>query len=241
MICASSVRLQLTFTIPLMKRMGFKPHTAGAVEAVASTGGMFTPPVMGAAAFMMAEFLGVNYSTVAGSAIIPAVLYYLSALLVVDSIAVKEHLLGLPSKELPSVRKAMRERGLMGLPIVFIIVVILLGWSPMKAAFYATVLTFLLSLLSKETRPDVKRFFEALESGTKSVTSITISCAAAGIIVGILQLTGLATRMSVQLVNLSGATSTLLRSSPRLLPSFWAAVCRLRPHTSFWPLAWCGR
>ena len=101
-------------------------------------------------------------------------------------------------------RKVMRERGLMGLPIVFIIVVILLGWSPMKAAFYATVLTFLLSLLSKETRPDVKRFFEALESGTKSVTSITISCAAAGIIVGILQLTGLATRMSVQLVNLSG-------------------------------------
>lgn len=201
---AANVVTTGTFTIPLMKRMGFKPHTAGAVEAVASTGGMFTPPIMGAAAFMMAEFLGVNYSTVAGSAIIPAVLYYLSALLVVDSIAVKEHLLGLPSKELPSVRKVMRERGLMGLPIVFIIVVILLGWSPMKAAFYATVLTFLLSLLSKETRPDVKRFFEALESGTKSVTSITISCAAAGIIVGILQLTGLATRMSVQLVNLSG-------------------------------------
>ena len=201
---AANVVTTGTFTIPLMKRMGFKPHTAGAVEAVASTGGMFTPPIMGAAAFMMAEFLGVNYSTVAGSAIIPAVLYYLSALLVVDSIAVKEHLLGLPSKELPSVRKVMRERGLMGLPIVFIIVVILIGWSPMKAAFYATVLTFLLSLLSKETRPDVKRFFEALESGTKSVTSITISCAAAGIIVGILQLTGLATRMSVQLVNLSG-------------------------------------
>lgn len=201
---AANVVTTGTFTIPLMKRMGFKPHTAGAVEAVASTGGMFTPPIMGAAAFMMAEFLGVNYSTVAGSAIIPAVLYYLSALLVVDSIAVKERLLGLPSKELPSVRKVMRERGLMGLPIVFIIVVILIGWSPMKAAFYATVLTFLLSLLSKETRPDVKRFFEALESGTKSVTSITISCAAAGIIVGILQLTGLATRMSVQLVNLSG-------------------------------------
>ena len=201
---AANVVTTGTFTIPLMKRMGFKPHTAGAVEAVASTGGMVTPPIMGAAAFMMAEFLGVNYSTVAGSAIIPAVLYYLSALLVVDSIAVKEHLLGLPSKELPSVRKVMRERGLMGLPIVFIIVVILIGWSPMKAAFYATVLTFLLSLLSKETRPDVKRFFEALESGTKSVTSITISCAAAGIIVGILQLTGLATRMSVQLVNLSG-------------------------------------
>lgn len=91
----------------------------------------------------------------------------------------------------------------MGLPILMIIIVILMGWSPMKAAFWATILTFILSFFSKETRPDVKKFFEALESGTKSVTSIAISCASAGIIVGILQLTGLATRMSVQLVNLA--------------------------------------
>lgn len=201
---AANVVTTGTFTIPLMKRMGFKPNTAAAVEAVASTGGMFTPPIMGAAAFMMAEFLNVKYATVAGAAIIPAVLYYLSALLVVDAIAVKERLLGLPRKELPSVGKVMRERGLMGLPIVFIIAVILLGWSPMKAAFYATVLTFVLSLFSKTTRPDVKKFFDALENGTKSVAGIAISCAAAGIIVGVLQLTGLATRMSVQLVNLYG-------------------------------------
>ena len=200
---AANVVTTGTFTIPLMKRMGFKPHVAGAVEAVASTGGMFTPPIMGAAAFMMAEFLNVKYSTVAAAAILPAVLYYLSALLVVDSISVKEHLVGLPSNELPSVKQVMKERGLMGLPILMIIVVILLGWSPMKAAFWATILTFVLSFFSKATRPDVKRFFEALESGTKSVVSIAISCAAAGIIVGILQLTGLATRMSVQLVNLA--------------------------------------
>ena len=200
---AANVVTTGTFTIPLMKRMGFKPHVAGAVEAVASTGGMFTPPIMGAAAFMMAEFLNVKYSTVAAAAILPAVLYYLSALLVVDSISVKEHLVGLPSNELPSVKQVMKERGLMGLPILMIIVVILMGWSPMKAAFWATILTFVLSFFSKATRPDVKRFFEALESGTKSVVSIAISCAAAGIIVGILQLTGLATRMSVQLVNLA--------------------------------------
>ena len=200
---AANVVTTGTFTIPLMKRMGFRPHVAGAVEAVASTGGMFTPPIMGAAAFMMAEFLNVKYSTVAAAAILPAVLYYLSALLVVDSISVKEHLVGLPSNELPSVKQVMKERGLMGLPILMIIVVILMGWSPMKAAFWATILTFVLSFFSKETRPDVKKFFEALESGTKSVVSIAISCAAAGIIVGILQLTGLATRMSVQLVNLA--------------------------------------
>ena len=200
---AANVVTTGTFTIPLMKRMGFKPHVAGAVEAVASTGGMFTPPIMGAAAFMMAEFLNVKYSTVAAAAILPAVLYYISAILVVDSISVKEHLLGLPRNELPSVKSVMKERGLMGLPILMIIVVILLGWSPMKAAFWATLLTLALSFFSPTTRPTVDKFFEALESGTKSVTGIAISCAAAGIIVGILQLTGLATRMSVQLVNLA--------------------------------------
>ena len=121
---AANVVTTGTFTIPLMKRMGFKPHVAGAVEAVASTGGMFTPPIMGAAAFMMAEFLNVKYSTVAAAAILPAVLYYISALLVVDSISVKEHLLGLPRNELPSVKSVMKERGLMGLPILMIIVVI---------------------------------------------------------------------------------------------------------------------
>ena len=200
---AANVVTTGTFTIPLMKRMGFKPHVAGAVEAVASTGGMFTPPIMGAAAFMMAEFLNVKYSTVAAAAILPAVLYYISAILVVDSISVKEHLLGLPRNELPSVKSVMKERGLMGLPILMIIVVILMGWSPMKAAFWATLLTLALSFFSPATRPTVNKFFEALESGTKSVTGIAISCAAAGIIVGILQLTGLATRMSVQLVNLA--------------------------------------
>ena len=200
---AANVVTTGTFTIPLMKRMGFKPHVAGAVEAVASTGGMFTPPIMGAAAFMMAEFLNVKYSTVAAAAILPAVLYYISALLVVDSISVKEHLLGLPRNELPSVKSVMKERGLMGLPILMIIVVILMGWSPMKAAFWATLLTLALSFVSPATRPTVSKIFEALESGTKSVASLAISCASAGIIVGILQLTGLATRMSVQLVNLA--------------------------------------
>ena len=182
---AANVVTTGTFTIPLMKRMGFKPHVAGAVEAVASTGGMFTPPIMGAAAFMMAEFLNVKYSTVAAAAILPAVLYYISALLVVDSISVKEHLLGLPRNELPSVKSVMKERGLMGLPILMIIVVILMGWSPMKAAFWATLLTLALSFVSPATRPTVSKIFEALESGTKSVASIAISCASAGIIVGI--------------------------------------------------------
>lgn len=201
---AANVVTTGTFTIPLMKRMGYKPATAGAVEAVASTGGMFTPPIMGAAAFMMAEFLGVKYSEVAVAAIMPAILYYLSAMLVVDSIAVKEHLLGLPKEELPSVKKVMAERGQMGIPILFIIVVILMGWSPMKAAFWATVLTLALAFLRPATRPTLKGILSALESGTKSVSSIAISCASAGIIVGVISLTGLATRVASALMVISG-------------------------------------
>lgn len=201
---AANVVTTGTFTIPLMKRMGYQPATAGAVEAVASTGGMFTPPIMGAAAFMMAEFLNINYSAVAVAAIMPAVLYYLSAMLVVDSIAVKNHLVGLPASELPSVRKVMAERGQMGIPILFIIVVILVGWSPMKAAFWATLLTLALAFLRPATRPSLKGILSALESGTKSVTSIVISCASAGIIVGVISLTGLATHVASALMAISG-------------------------------------
>lgn len=201
---AANVVTTGTFTIPLMKRMGYKPETAGAVEAVASTGGMFTPPIMGAAAFMMAEFLSINYSEVAVAAILPAILYYLSAMLVVDSIAVKEHLVGLPASELPSVKKVMAERGQMGLPILFIIAVILVGWSPMKAAFWATLLTLAVAFLRSTTRPTLKGILEALESGTKSVVSIAISCASAGIIVGVISMTGLATKLSYTLINISG-------------------------------------
>lgn len=201
---AANVVTTGTFTIPLMKRMGYKPETAGAVEAVASTGGMFTPPIMGAAAFMMAEFLSMNYSSIAVAAIMPAILYYLSAMLVVDSIAVKEHLLGLPASELPSVKKVMAERGQMGLPILFIIVVILMGWSPMKAAFWATLLTLAVAFLKPATRPTFKGILDALESGTRSVASIAISCASAGIIVGVISMTGLATKLSYTLVSISG-------------------------------------
>lgn len=201
---AANVVTTGTFTIPLMKRMGYSPETAGAVEAVASTGGMFTPPIMGAAAFMMAEFLNMSYSEVAIAAILPAVLYYLSAMLVVDSIVVKEHLLGMPASELPSVRNVMKERGQMCLPILFIIVVICLGWSPMKAAFWATLLTLAVAFLKPSTRPSLQNILNALESGTRSVASIAISCASAGIIVGVISMTGLATKMSYTLVSLSG-------------------------------------
>lgn len=200
---AANVVTTGAFTIPLMKRTGYKDYEAGAVEAVASTGGMFTPPIMGAAAFMMAEYLNVRYVDVAKAAILPACLYYLSVLLVVDSIAVKNHLLDVPKSELPSVKKIMLERGQLGLPILFVIAAILMGWSAMKSAFWGTVAVIAVAFIKKETRPDLKSFLDALESGVKSVSGIVISCAAAGIIVGVISMTGLATKLSYTLVSIS--------------------------------------
>lgn len=201
---AANVVTTGAFTIPLMKRTGYKDYEAGAVEAVASTGGMFTPPIMGAAAFMMAEYLGVAYIEVAKAAILPACLYYLSLMLVVDSIAVKNHLVGLPREELPSARQIMLERGQLSLPILFVIAVILLGWSPMKSAFWGVVAVVLVAFFKKETRPTLRSFLDALEGSVKGVTSIVVSCAAAGIIVGIISMTGLATKLSYTLVSISG-------------------------------------
>lgn len=201
---AANVVTTGAFTIPLMKRTGYKDYEAGAVEAVASTGGMFTPPIMGAAAFMMAEFLGIPYIEVAKAAIVPACLYYLSLMLVVDSIAVKNGLVGLPKDQLPSVKKIMLERGQLGLPIIFVIAVILMGWSPMKSAFYGTIAVLLVAFVKKETRPTLASFLDALKSGVKGVSNIVISCAAAGIIVGVISMTGLATKLSYTLVSISG-------------------------------------
>lgn len=201
---AANVVTTGTFTIPLMKKTGYKDHVAGAVEAVASTGGMFTPPIMGAAAFMMAEYLQVSYLEVAKAAIMPALLFYLSVMLVIDAIAVKEKLVGIPKSELPNSREIMRKRGQLCIPIIFIIVVIIMGWSPMKAAFWAIGVVLLIACLTTETRPGIKGILNALESGVRSVSSIVVTCATAGIIVGVISMTGLGAKLSYTLINISG-------------------------------------
>ena len=201
---AANVVTTGTFTIPLMKRTGYKDYEAGAVEAVASTGGMFTPPIMGAAAFMIAEYLGKSYTEIAKAAIIPALLFYLSTFLVVDAMAVKNNLRGLPRNELPSVKSIMLERGHLCLPVIFVIIGIIAGWSAMKVAFWGTLSVLAVAFIKKETRPTLKSILDALESGVKNVSSIVVSCAAAGIIVGVISMTGLATKMSYTLVALAG-------------------------------------
>jgi len=201
---AANVVTTGSFTIPLMKRTGYKGHFAAAVEAVASTGGMFTPPIMGAGAFIMAEYLDMPYTQVALAATIPALLYYFSVIMTVDSVAVKENLHGLSKEELPSVKNVMKERGIFVIPILFLIGLIMIGFSPIKAAFYSILSILVVAFFKKETRPNRSNLTEALASGADSVLSIVATCATAGIIVGVLSMTGLGAKLSYSLINLAG-------------------------------------
>lgn len=200
---AANVVTTGTFSIPLMKKVGYKPQEAGAIEAVASTGGMFTPPIMGAAAFIMAQYLEVPYLAVCVAAIVPALLYYLALMFVADARAVKNNISGLPKEELPSLVKVMKERGHLGIPLIFLIAAIVSGWSPTRSAFWATILTVAAAFLSKLTRPTRQKIIEALKAGSEQAVQIVITCAAAGIIVGTFLITGLGAKLSYTLIAFS--------------------------------------
>ncbi|HYH01704.1 MAG TPA: TRAP transporter fused permease subunit [Bacillota bacterium] len=207
---AANVATGGVFTIPLMKLVGYKPHVAAAIEAVASTGGIFTPPIMGAGAFIMAEYLGLPYAQVCLAALMPCILYYLALILLVDAQAVNNGLKGLPAKELPSIKQALKERGLLGLPILFLLAVIIIGWNPMKSAFWATILTVVVGMFNKNTRPKLKDIFAALEKGSRQIVPIVVTCAAAGIIDGVFSLTGLGAKLSYSLNALQGSAGSVL-------------------------------
>jgi len=191
-----------TFTIPLMQKIGFQPKIAGAVEAVASTGGMFLPPVMGAGAFIMAEYLNVPYLSIAKAALIPAILFYISLFLITDIRAVKADLKGLPPEELPDIKDALLKRGYHGLPLLFLIVFIIAGWSPLRVAFWATVLTIVIALISmRDPAKWFKNVLEAFYQGSKQTVPIAVACAGAGIIVGVIGVTGLGTKIASGLIS----------------------------------------
>ncbi|GAF21165.1 TRAP transporter permease [Shouchella hunanensis] len=191
------------FTIPLMKKIGFKGYQAGAIEAVSSTGGMITPPIMGAAAFIMADYLGMPYQQIALAAIIPAVLFYVSLLLRIDSIAYKRKMWGLPKDQLPPIKETLLKRGHLAIPILFLLVMIAMGRSPINSAFWSIVIGVLISLLSKETRPSFRVLTHSLRAGSQNVMTIAAACAAAGIIVGVISITGLGVTISSVLLSFS--------------------------------------
>lgn len=182
-----------TFTIPLMMRTGYRPAFAGAVEAVASTGGQLMPPIMGAAAFVMAEFLGVSYLKVAAFALLPAVLYYLAVFMAVHFEAKRIGLKGLPKADLPRMKTVLLERGHLFLPLVLIVAVLMAG----RSAAFSALIGIASVIPTTWLRASTRRTFtwavivEALESGARNTLVVALACACAGIVIGTITLTGL--------------------------------------------------
>jgi TRAP transporter 4TM/12TM fusion protein len=182
-----------TFTIPMMMRLGYRPAFAGAVEAVASTGGQIMPPIMGAAAFVMAEFLGVSYLTVAAFALVPALLYYVAVFVAVHFEALRTGMKGLPREECPRLVDVLKERGHLFIPLLIIIGVLVAGYSAPFAALVGIMSVVPVALLRRSTRGeiDLKGIVDALESGARGTLAIAAACACAGIVIGAIAQTGL--------------------------------------------------
>ena len=197
------------FTIPLMKSVGYEPHFAGAVEAVASTGGQIMPPVMGAGAFIMAQFLGVPYIEVALAAVVPALLYYFAVMVQVHFEATRLGLKGIPWSQLPPLWPLLRSKGFLLIPLVAIIYFLLAGFTPLRAAFNGILVSFVLSWLNKETRLTPLRIMEAFETGARGAIGVACACATVGMVVGMGTLTGLALRIANAIVTLAGGSKIL--------------------------------
>jgi TRAP transporter 4TM/12TM fusion protein len=189
----ANVMVDGPMTIPLMKRSGFRPHFAAAVEATASTGGQIMPPVMGAAAFVMAEFLAVSYLQVTMWAILPAILYYVAVFFAVHFEAKRYGLHGVPKSELPRLGAVMRERGHLFIPILIVFVGLILGYSAPLCALVAAVSCIPIAMLRKTTRQGItwRSVVDALEEGAKNTLAVAVACAVAGIVIGATTITGL--------------------------------------------------
>lgn len=191
-------------TIPLMKRTGFKPPFACAVEATASTGGQIMPPVMGAAAFVMAEFTGIPYIKICLYAMIPALLYYIALFMSIHFEAGRMGLKGVPREELPRLKNVLGTRGHMFIPLGIIVYMMTAGYTPMYACIYSTVAVVLLSPLRKETRMGFRTILKALEESAKNTLVVAAACACAGIVIGVINLTGVGLKFTSFVLFLAG-------------------------------------
>lgn len=193
-----------TITIPLMKRTGYKKEFAGAVEAVASTGGQFTPPIMGAVGFVMAEFLGISYTKVMIAAIIPAFLYYLGLLFAVHFEAKRLGLSGLSKENIPNAMQVVKEQGHLVIPLVVLIALMFMGYTPLFAAVISIFVTVAASWLRKETRMDLKTIIQATAEGATGAVSVGVCCVMIGVIIGTVSLTGLGLSMGYLILQVVG-------------------------------------
>ncbi|MCL2401077.1 MAG: TRAP transporter permease [Oscillospiraceae bacterium] len=206
MVSGSSVANTVSsgsFTIPLMKRLGYDKDFAGAVEAAASTGGQIMPPTMGAAAFLMAEITGIPFSQIALAALIPAILYFSCVFASIHFQAKKIGLRPMPPDEIPKFLPLMLKKGHMLLGLVAIAFFLFLGYTPTRAALFATLVSIGLSMIRKDTRMTPRAFFDALELAAKNTISIGVACAMAGMIVGVVVLTGLGLTFANSMISLA--------------------------------------
>jgi TRAP transporter 4TM/12TM fusion protein len=206
------------FTIPMMKRLGYAPAFAGAVEAAASTGGQIMPPIMGAAAFVMAEFIGVPYVRVAAAAIIPAILYYIAIFMAVDLEAARIGLKGFPKEELPKIKDLISQINLL-IPIIVLIWALIAGYSPMRAGVYAIFATIIVSFFNKQDQLTPNKIFEALAIAGKRTIMMAVATAVSGIVIGIVTLTGIG-------LNFVGVVTSLSAGIP-LISLFFIMVATL--------------
>ena len=200
-----------SFTIPTMKKAGYPPAFAAGVEAVASAGGQFAPPIMGAAAFIMMDFVGVSYLTIMQISIIPALLYFIAVFIMVDLEARRLNLRPAADHEVGRVWPILRRRGYLFLPIVVMIWVLIEGYTPTKSALYAIFMLVVLILFDKENRKRILAIcFEAMDHAPRIIGPVTVACAVGGIIVGMITLTGLGLRMSSIVLAIAGSNMVLL-------------------------------
>jgi TRAP transporter 4TM/12TM fusion protein len=202
-VASANVYATGTFTIPLMKRLGYRPQFAGAVEAAASTGGLIMPPIMGAGAFVMAEMTGIPYGTIALGAAIAAVLYYVSIAFRVHFIALKENLKPMDDSEMLSWKQIIKDSYLL-IPMVILIAFLIIGYSPFGACTFSIAATFLLSFLRKETRLTPKKLFKIFETSGYNCIMLGVTCAGAGMVVSIVTYTGLALGIATAISSFSG-------------------------------------
>jgi len=205
MISGSSVANTVgsgSVTIPMMKKTGYKPEFAAAVEAAASTGGQIMPPILGAAAFLMAEFTGIPYLVIAGSAILPAILYFTGIFFVVHFEAKKLGLEGLPKESIPRFLPLLLTRGYLFLPVVILVVLMGVGFTPAYAACYGVLSAFGVSFFRKDTRFSRAGFVEAVTHGSRNTIGVAVACAVAGTIIGIVTLTGIGQLLIGQLTSI---------------------------------------
>lgn len=198
-----------TVTIPLMKRTGFKARFAAAVEAVASTGGTIAPPVMGAAGFIMAQFLGLPYITVAIAAIVPAILYYVTLFMVVHFEAKNKGLSGISKENIPDAVKVFKERGHLIIPLIVLLVALFSGVTPLFAAVWALIATILASALRKSTRMNLRTILRSIEEGAKGAVGVGIACAIVGIVIGTISLTSIGLVLGNNVISLAGESVLL--------------------------------